>query len=53
MCAASPPERMTDGVRADFRAWGDGYDPMDAVDRAIRETRDAVFGYLGLDPARD
>jgi acetoin utilization protein AcuC len=48
-----PPERMTDGVRADFREWGDGYDPMDAVDRAIRETRDAVFGHLGLDPVRD
>ena len=48
-----PPERMTDGARADFREWGDGFDPMDPVDRAVRETRDAVFGHLGLDPVRD
>jgi acetoin utilization protein AcuC len=48
-----PPERMTDGASGAFREWGGGYDPGDAVDRAIRATRDAVFPHLGLDPNHD
>lgn len=45
-----PPEHMTDGRPATFRRWVDGYDPADAVDRAIRATRAAVFPEHGLDP---
>ena len=47
------PERMTDGATGAFRAWGDGYDPADDVDRAIRATREAAFPHLGLDPQHD
>jgi acetoin utilization protein AcuC len=41
---------MTDGSPAEFRRWVDGYDPADAVDRAIMATRAAVFPEHGLDP---
>ena len=44
------PEAMTDGSSAAFRRWVDGYDPDDAVDRAIMATRTAVFPEHGLDP---
>jgi acetoin utilization protein AcuC len=44
------PESMTDGRPARFRRWADGYDPDDAVDRAIMATRHAVFPEHGLDP---
>lgn len=44
------PTRFTDGVGDDFRAWAGGYDPDDAVDRAIMATRGAVFPHHGLDP---
>jgi acetoin utilization protein AcuC len=45
-----PPLSMTDGRTAEFRDFADGYDPADAVDRAIVATRKAVFPYHGLDP---
>lgn len=45
-----PVRRMTDGAPATFRPWSAGYDPADAVDRAVRATRAAVFPALGLDP---
>jgi acetoin utilization protein AcuC len=43
-----PPELMTDGASDDFAAFDDGYDPGDAVDRAILATRKAVFPGHGL-----
>lgn len=36
-----------------FRRWSDGYDPADAVDRAVQATRRAVFPLHGLDPLLD
>jgi acetoin utilization protein AcuC len=48
--AQPAPTRMADGRPAAFRRWVDGYDPADAVDRAIRATRSAVFPEHGLDP---
>lgn len=44
------PEAMTDGKDPSFRTWELGYDPEDAVDRAIMATRRAVFPLHGLDP---
>ena len=44
------PVRMTDGVEPWWRSWEVGYDPDDAVDRAIMATRKAVFPLHGLDP---
>lgn len=47
------PPRMTDGVQQHgtvwYRSWESGYDPDDAVDRAILATRQAVFPLHGLD----
>jgi acetoin utilization protein AcuC len=45
-----PPERMTDGEPAAFRPFSSGYDPADAVDRAIMATRTSVFPLHGLVP---
>jgi acetoin utilization protein AcuC len=44
------PERMTDGAEAAFTPFSSGYDPADAVDRAIMATRTAVFPMHGLFP---
>ena len=44
------PDSMDDGRPAEFRRWADGFDPADAVDRAIMATRRAVFPEHGLDP---
>jgi acetoin utilization protein AcuC len=44
------PATMTEGRPATFRPWEQGYDPDDAVDRAILATRRAVFPEHGLDP---
>jgi acetoin utilization protein AcuC len=45
-----PPARMTDDVDAAYRPWSAGYNPDDAVDRAVMATRGAVFPLHGLDP---
>jgi acetoin utilization protein AcuC len=47
------PLSMTDGRTPAVRGWESGYDPEDAVDRAILATRRAVFSHHGLDPERD
>ena len=47
------PARMTDGERATWAEWESGYDPADAVDRAVLATRRAVFPLHGLDPLFD
>ncbi len=44
------PARMTDGRRAAFRPWEEGYDPASWLDRSINATRTEVFPLLGLDP---
>lgn len=46
------PAPTTMGERAvgEQRAWVDGYDPADAVDRAIMATRNKVFPARGLEP---
>jgi acetoin utilization protein AcuC len=49
-CGRPGPLRMTDGGTAEWRPWATGYDPSDAVDRAIMATRKAVFPLHGLDP---
>jgi acetoin utilization protein AcuC len=46
-----PPERMTDGATASFVPFHAGYNPSDAVDRAIMATRKAVFPLHGLLPS--
>ena len=47
----SAPTQLGDGRTPCFAAWeGGGGDPDDALDRAVRETREAVFPHLGLDP---
>ncbi len=43
------PRTMSDDVPADYRPWSAGYNPDDAVDRAIMATRGAVFPWHGLD----
>ncbi|HEX6919237.1 MAG TPA: acetoin utilization protein AcuC [Actinomycetes bacterium] len=42
------PQRMTDGATPRWRDWSEGYDPADAVDRAVRATQQAVFPAHGL-----
>jgi acetoin utilization protein AcuC len=44
------PLRMTDGREPAYRDWTEGYDPSTWLDRAIHETRSAVFPEHGLDP---
>ncbi|ROR72352.1 acetoin utilization protein AcuC [Bogoriella caseilytica] len=52
-----PPRAMSDGVEAsvveNFPRFIDGYNPEDAVDRAIMATRQAVFPGHGLDVLLD
>ena len=50
---APPPETMTDGRDGTFARFADGFNPDDAVDRAIMATRQAVFPWHGLDPVHD
>ncbi|WP_204056534.1 acetoin utilization protein AcuC [Microbispora corallina] len=45
-----PPLTMTDGRDPQWRDISEGYDPADAVDRAVIATRNAVFPFHGLDP---
>ena len=47
------PVAMTDGEQATWTGWGSGYDPADAVDRAVLATRRAIFPWHGLDPDFD
>lgn len=49
----SAPARMTDGRDTRWRSWEVGYDPEDALDRAVMATRKAAFPLLGLDPYFD
>ena len=42
------PEQMTEGAPAVFEPFESGYDPGHPVDRAIMETRNAVFPLHGL-----
>lgn len=44
------PSRMTDGREPTYRDWSEGYDPSTWLDRAVQETRAAVFPEHGLDP---
>ena len=44
------PSRMTDGRDPAYRDWSQGYDPSTWLDRAVHETRMAVFPEHGLDP---
>jgi acetoin utilization protein AcuC len=44
------PGRMTDGREPAYRDWAEGYDPSTWLDRAVHETRVAVFPEHGLDP---
>jgi acetoin utilization protein AcuC len=49
-CGRPAPARMTDvGTPPGYRHWATGYDPADAVDRAVLATRHAVFPLHGLD----
>ena len=45
-----PPTLMTDGREPGYRDWSGGYDPNTWLDRAVHETRLAVFPEHGLDP---
>ncbi len=49
-CAAPRRSRMTDGREPAYRDWSEGYDPDTWLDRAVHETRHAVFPEHGLDP---
>jgi len=42
------PERMTDGMDADWKDFDDGYDPANRLDQAVLATRRAVFPHHGL-----
>ncbi|HET6165815.1 MAG TPA: acetoin utilization protein AcuC [Marmoricola sp.] len=44
------PSVMGEGVEPAFRDWTEGYDPDSWLDRAVHETRMAVFPENGLDP---
>ena len=46
----SAPGRMGDGREPAYRDWSAGYDPNTWLDRAVHETRSAVFPEHGLDP---
>jgi acetoin utilization protein AcuC len=42
------PGRMTDGATPRWSDWSDGYDPADALDRAVLATQRSVFPSHGL-----
>lgn len=44
------PETMGDDAELWWRSWELGYDPSDAVDRAVMQTRKEIFPLYGLDP---
>jgi acetoin utilization protein AcuC len=45
------PTRMTDGRKALYRRWEEGYDPASWLDRSIQATRTETFPLNGLDPS--
>jgi acetoin utilization protein AcuC len=45
----TPPFRLTDGRKPDYRDWSEGYDPSSWLDRAVHATREACFPLNGLD----
>lgn len=47
------PTTMGEGRPTGFRPWSQGYDPDDAVDRAVLGARRATFPDHGLDPLLD
>ncbi|MFD5823298.1 acetoin utilization protein AcuC [Nesterenkonia xinjiangensis] len=49
-CGVEAPERMNDDAELWWRSWELGYDPSDAVDRAVMQTRRELFPLYGLDP---
>ncbi|WP_402372742.1 acetoin utilization protein AcuC [Isoptericola rhizosphaerae] len=52
MSGLSPATMLGRGA-VEWRPWSEGYDPSDAVDRAVLATRRHVFPGLGLDPFLD
>jgi acetoin utilization protein AcuC len=42
------PATMTDGADPTWRAWADGFDPADPLDRTVLATQRAVFPAHGL-----
>jgi acetoin utilization protein AcuC len=44
------PGHLGDGREPAYRDWSEGYDPNTWLDRAVHETRTAVFPEHGLDP---
>lgn len=42
------PEVMGNGTILRPRSWGEGYDPLDSLDKAVLRTEDAVYPALGL-----
>ena len=44
------PRTMTDDDSGEYEPWSSGYNPDDAVDRAVMATRNAVFPSHGVDP---
>jgi acetoin utilization protein AcuC len=48
-----PAARTLGAGPVEFRPWSEGYDPADAVDRAVLATRRHVFPHWGLDPLLD
>ncbi|GAB3192724.1 acetoin utilization protein AcuC [Nesterenkonia suensis] len=49
-CGVEAPERMNDDAELWWRSWELGFDPSDAVDRAVMQTRRELFPLHGLDP---
>lgn len=47
---AEAPTHLGDGAQLWWRSWELGYDPEDALDRAVMQTRKEIFPLHGLDP---
>ncbi len=45
-----PPTTMGDGQVPVLRAWEEGYNPSDPIDRVIMSVRNAAFPFHGIDP---
>lgn len=52
-CEVEAPQTMGDDAALWWRSWELGYDPSDAVDRAVMQTRKEIFPLYGLDPWYD